>query len=277
MAPNPDSKREPLPGYLVFCAVVGLAATEWSFGSFGQTFFVESGPGAHAVWLSLGSAVSLAMGLMLELQSRANEGDEAAIAGVRRARLHAVIGLAGGALVGELAGHTHSWAAGAAFGASFGTVASIAPDAPIDWLTRGRFALVGLLLLYTNLHLLPGFIGTAQRLSGAASALDWVERGGALVGVVAVFGAALRSLRMLDDARGGGTLRLRLHAQWIASLAALLAAVCVASAASRFFGGEGSAWARPGLFVALAWLAWAGLVRGRREQGPAPTRAPYAP
>ena len=73
-----------------------------------------------------------------------------------------------------------------------------------------------------------------------------------------------------------GVLALKIGALWWI-LAALLAAVCVASAASRFFGGEGSAWARPGLFVALAWLAWAGLVRGRREQGPAPTRAPYAP
>lgn len=271
MAPNPDSKREPLPGYLVFCVVVGLAATEWSFGSFGQTFFVESGPSAHAVWLALGSAAGVALGLMLELQSRANEGDSAAIAAVRRARLHAVIGLTGGAVVGELAGDAHSWAAGAVFGASFGTAASVAPDSPVDWLTRGRVAIIGLLLLYTNLQLLPGFIGTAQRLSDAGAALEWVERGGALAGVAAVVGASIRSLRILADTRTGGDLRLRVHAGWIAGLAALLAAVCVASAAVRMFGGEGSAWARAGLFVALAWLAWAGLVRVGPARGPAPT------
>lgn len=261
MAPNPDPKREPLPGYLVVCVVAGLAATEWSFGSFGQTLFVESGPGAHAVWLALGSAASLATGLMLELQSRANEGDEGDIAKVRRARLHALIGLVGGALVGELAGHSHSWAAGAVFGASFGTVASVAPHARVDWLTRGRVGVVALVLMYTNLHLLPGFIGTAQRLAGATDALDWVERGVALVGVVVVVGTALRSLRMLADTRSGSDLRLEHHARWIAGLGTGLAAVCVASAAARLLGGEGSTWARPGLFVALVWLAWAGLLK----------------
>lgn len=261
MAPNPDPKREPLPGYLVVCAVVGLAATEWSFGSFGQTFFVESGTGSHTVWLALGSAASLALGVMLEMQSRANDGDEAAIGTVRRARLHAGIGLAAGALVGELLGHDHSWAAGAVFGASFATLSSVAPGAAVDWLTRGRFAVVGLILLYTNLSLLPGLVGTAQRLSGAASAFEWFERGGALIGVCAVVGAALRSGRILVDARRGGDLDLERHARWIAALAALLGAACATSAVAREYGSGGSAWANTGLIVALLWLAWAGMTR----------------
>lgn len=265
--PDPSEIREPLPGWLVLCSVGGLVATEATFLDFGRIVFAAEGASAHTMWLALGVGTWVALGVMLELQSRSNTGDPRYVALVQRARLHAFVGglVAGGA--GFAQGGWGWGIAGLGFGIAFGVVSSGPPSGPLDLLGRGRLALLGSCFATAAVLQLGRLTAAGQGLHRLVTVADWTAGIGAMVGLVATgLACGIGAKLVLDATRPVANRPDRTGA--VRVIGAVVAASSAASyLAGKLFGAPAE-FAGSGLALGGTMLGWALLARvGPLDEG----------
>lgn len=247
---NPPSQNrpEPLPGWLTLCTVGGLLSAELVYSGIGQSWITDIGATAHASWLLSALAVSVALGVMLELQVRSVEGSDSAVDAVQRARLHCVIGMLVGSILGGAAAGGRGALNGLALGGAMGTLASVPPLGPRDHLGRARAALVGVVCggfgALSAIQLYP-----ATRTAVAETApSEWLF----VLGLASLTPLPYFGLRMVQTAFRDQADGLANHAKPVGDIA-LLAAVCFAAAVLLAPAMNGTP-ASPGFLIAATAL-----------------------
>lgn len=254
--PDPSETREPLPGWLVVCSVGGLVATEATFVDYGRTMFAAEGASAHSVWLALGVSVSVALGVMLELQSRANTGDPRHVTLVQRARLHALVG---GSLAAAAGFVQAGWGWGIAafgFGTAFGVISSGPPSGPLDLLGRGRLTVLGACVATGAVLQLGRLTAAGQQLHRLVSVADWTAGTSAIISLVPTGLACAIGARLVLDATRPSAVRPDRTGAF-----RVIGAVVAATSAAAFLAGKlfhaPAEYAGTGLALGAAMLGWA--------------------
>lgn len=258
--PDLSETREPLPGWLAVCSLGGLVATEATFLDYGRKLFANEGASAHSAWLALGVGTTTALGVMLELQSRSNTGDTAAVAMVQRARLHAVVAGLFAGLAGWAQGGPGWGIAGAGFGTAFGVISSVPQAGPLDRLGRGRLAVLGAVFAGAAMLQVGRLTAAGQRLYSLTSLADWTAGFAAIISLVATGLAVGISVKLVLDGTRPVANRPDRTSDFRMIGAVMAATSAASSLAGRLFGAPAD-YAGAGLALGAAMLGWALLSR----------------